>query len=220
MSTNENLYVVTVLFNPFNYQSHRTKFDNFAPYIKWSGATLITVEIAFDGRPFEHTSPDNPDDLQLRTDNVLWHKERGLNLGIQLIERRYPDANDIAWSDDDIRFTNPNWVNDIRLALHHYCIIQPFSQACNLDPKYQSMWICDGRMKFYEEKKGFKQIPAKEMTYTAGGHPGLAWAARRETIDQIGGLLDFGVTGSGTRTWPTHLWGILYSIVNQECPPE
>ena len=28
------------------------------------------------------------------------------------------------------------------------------------------------------------------------GHPGLAWAARRETLDKLGGLLDFAVSGS------------------------
>lgn len=197
MHTKEELAAVCVLFNPFDYNSHKIKYHNFEKYIHWCGVKLITVEIQFDGRPFEHTDRENPDHVQLRTNCVLWHKERGLNIGIQHLKRRYPEIKKFAWLDDDIRFANPNWVHDTLYALDHFCIVQPFSQACNLNPKYESMWVCDSRFRFFIDKRGFHQHPPKSMEYVAGGHPGLAWAARMDVIDNLGGLLDIGVTGSG-----------------------
>lgn len=206
-ATPETLYVVTVLFNPFDFESHKKKYRDFENYIKWSGAHLTTVEIAFGERPFEHTQSGNPDHVQLRTSEVLWHKERGMNLGIQHVLKRFPKAKYIGWFDDDIKFANPNWVADTIKALHHYCVVQPFSQAGSLNPNYEAGWLCDGRIKYFIEKRGFHQHPPKQLHYTAGGHPGLAWAARRETLEALGGLLDVGVTGSGDTYMANALMG-------------
>lgn len=203
----EKLFVVTVLFNPFDFNSHRKKYNDFEQYMKWCGVHLTTVEIAFGNRPFEHTHELNPDHIQLRTDDVLWHKERALNVGIQHVMKRYPNAKYIGWFDDDVRFANPNWVDDTIKALHHYCVIQPFGQACNLNPKFESQWVCEGRIKYFIQKRGFHQNPPRPLQYTAGGHPGLAWAARRETLEQLGGLIDMGVTGSGDTYMANALMG-------------
>jgi len=44
---------------------------------------LYTVEISYGDRPFEVTTPDNPRDLQLRTEHELWHKENALISGFR-----------------------------------------------------------------------------------------------------------------------------------------
>lgn len=203
----KNLFIVTVLFNPFDFESHKKKYRAFEQYVRWSGAHLTTVEIAYADRPFEHTQEGNPDHVQLRTTDVLWHKERGLNLGIQHVMKKYPSAKYIGWFDDDVRLANPHWVEDTIKALHHYCVIQPFSQAVNLNPLFEEQWNCLGRIKHFIKHRGFHQKPEKPLAYTAGGHPGLAWAARRETLEQLGGLIDMGVTGSGDTYMANALMG-------------
>jgi len=191
------LYVVTCIFNPRGFKSRYTLYRDFAPYIEYCGAKLLTVEVAFDGRPFEVTTPGNPWNLQLRTNHELWHKERALNLGIQHLLKLDPNAKYVAWIDADVTFTNPHWVEDTIKALHHYCVIQLFSQAQNLLPNYEMQWSCSSRFHTYCTKKGYHQRPPKHLKYISGGHPGLAWAARIETLDQLGGLFDKSITGSG-----------------------
>lgn len=202
----ETLYGVTVIFNPHGFDSRINLYREFKQYAAFSGIKLMTVEIAFDGRPFEVTSADDPWNLQLRTTDVLWHKERGLNLGIQKIISLAPDCKYFACLDADVRMSNPRWVKDALLALHHYCVIQLFSQAVHLSPSYEELWNCKSRF-FHFANKGFAQKPALKLKYVANGHPGLAWAFRRDTLDQLGGLLDFAVTGSGDTHMANALMG-------------
>lgn len=203
---NENLYGVTVIFNPHGFNSRIQLYREFKPYCEFSNVKLMTVEIAFQDRPFEVTSADDPWNLQLRTCDVLWHKERGLNLGIQKIISMVPDAKYFACLDADVRMGNPHWAKDAVLALHHYCVIQLFSQAIHLSPQYEMLWSCKSRF-YHFANKGFHQYPPKALKYVANGHPGLAWAFRRETLDQLGGLLDFAITGSGDTHMANALMG-------------
>ena len=46
-------------------------------------------------------------------------------------------------------------------------------------------------------KRGFWAARKPKEPFNRGGHPGLAWAARRETLDKLGGLLDVCIAGSG-----------------------
>lgn len=45
-------------------------------------------------------------------------------------------------------------------------------------------------------------------------HPGYAWATRRETFDQMGGLLDFSIVGAGD----LHFAYALFSRVQETLP--
>lgn len=192
----ETLYVVTVIFNPLQFRSRIKLFNEFKPYIEWSGAKLLTVEVALNNHEFECTTSINPWDLQLRTTDVLWHKERGINLGIQQLLKNDPNAKYIAWIDADVKFSDPHWVNNTILALQHYNVIQLFSQASFLNYKNEQLWITDSMVKKYLTK-GYSQKPPLPLEYVSGGHPGLAWAAKRETLEGLGGLIDFCIAGSG-----------------------
>jgi len=64
---------------------------------------LYVGELAYGERPFEVTSADHPNDLQMRTREELWHKENILNATIQ---RLFP----VGWQygayvDGDCHFT-------------------------------------------------------------------------------------------------------------------
>ena len=158
---------------------------------------LMTVEIAFKNRPFEVTTSTDPWNVQLRSSHVIWHKERGLNIGIKKLYEVMPDFDKFCWIDADVLFLNPNWNSDADRALDHFQVIQLFSQVGHLTQNNEIQWTCKGVFHEWIHKKGFYQNPPMPLKYIAGGHPGLAWAMRRDTYEQLKGLLDFTISGSG-----------------------
>lgn len=214
----DKLYVVTAIFNPMLFESRTRLYHRFEKYIEYSGAVLITVEVAWDGRPFEVTTPYNKNNLQLRTEALLWHKERALNLGIEHLKKVHPEAKKVAWIDADVQFANPNWVHDTLNALDHFDVVQPFSQAINLSPKYEKMW--DVRSMFYNfiNNIGYSQHPPKQLKYAGGGHPGLAWAAKISALDCLGGLLDICVHGSADTHMGNALMGDVTLYTSEHFP--
>lgn len=199
----DTFHVVTVISNPIRFKSRYALYNNFKKQVSCAGATLWTVEIAFGDRPFEVTEASNPFHLQLRSFEELWHKENMLNLVIQ----RLPlDWEYVAWIDADISFNRPDWVVETVHQLQHYQVIQMFSKAVDLDPHYNIMKSHNGFMwSFFQN--GHKA--PKGYGYRKYGlwHPGFAWAARKEAIDQLGGLIDFGILGAGDRHMATALIG-------------
>lgn len=190
------LYVITPIFNPFGFKSRYRLYENFKKHMADSGVKLFTVEAAFGNKPFVVTSPHDRMNLQLRTDQVMWHKERLINLAYNELKHRVPDVKFIGWFDSDITFVRPDWAEDTVHALSHLQVIQPFAQAINLDANEEAMWTCPSSFRSYIEGRGFHQEPPLPVSYTYKGHPGLAWAATREALDALGGLYDRCVAGS------------------------
>lgn len=189
----EDFVVVTCVFNPRGFASRYQLYRDFAARCAAAGARLLTVEVALGDRPHEVTERYQDWHVQLRTAWELWHKERALNLGIQRAVQLVPDCRYIAWIDADITFVRPDWVAATAEALQHHAVVQMFGQAGNLTPDEESQWVCDSSFKEYRAAGYHHERAGKRI----GGHPGLAWAARRETLDRLGGLLDFAISGSG-----------------------
>lgn len=80
-----DLWVITTYFNPAGHQTQRCNFDLFAAPIRRAGIPLVVVECAFGDRPFE--LEPGPYDIQVRTRDVLWLKERLVNLAIAQLPR-------------------------------------------------------------------------------------------------------------------------------------
>jgi hypothetical protein len=153
-----------------------------------AGVHLVTIELAFNRRPFEVTDLINPNHIQLRSDQELWHKEKMVNLAIN---RLPPDWKYVAWIDADVTFARSDWAEETVQRLQHYPMVQLFSQAVDLSPSYeilkQSTGIIWGHQEgIYDDRNSY--------TYY---HPGFAWAATREGFDQLGGLFDVAILGSG-----------------------
>lgn len=187
---NKKLYVVTAVFNPCRYRSRIDLYRNFEKYCADSGAELITVELAYGNREYSVTSPDDPRDLQLRTTHELWHKERMLNLGIQKLPK---DWEYVAWVDADVIFARPDWAQETVELLQHYPVIQMFSQAIDLTPRYEILKTHEGVIWAYQEGK------LRNTSKYDHFHPGFAWAARRDALNNLGGLFDTAILGSADR---------------------
>ena len=99
---NSDLWAITSYFNPCGY---RRRLKNYHLFRSRLGVPLVAVELAY-GESFE-LSPDDADIvIQVRAGDVMWQKERLLNLAIQ----RVPDsAESIAWLDADIVFVENDW---------------------------------------------------------------------------------------------------------------
>lgn len=198
-------HVITVVSNPVRYASRGRLYRDFEKHMACSGANLWTVETAFGDRTYELTEAADPRDVRFRTFHELWHKENMINLAIA---RLPSDWEYVAWIDADVLFHRRDWVTETIQQLQHYQVVQLFGHAIDLDPKGHPMQEHQSFLKAYIDK-GFRCPNPKRAEgpcdYYYGGygkrgsfaHPGYAWAARREAIESLGGLIDWAILGSG-----------------------
>lgn len=178
------LAVVTSHFNPMGYENRRTNYREFAREMAEAGVDMFTVEVAFENEPFD--LPPDERTLQLRTSDIMWHKEAALN---RLIEELPDEYDKVAWIDADLIFSNSNWPRDAAGALEETPVVQLFSSVvclqANGDP-VQNDRASVGAV-FAESGEKFAQTNAA---------PGYAWAARRSFLRKHR-LYDAGILGSG-----------------------
>ena len=203
----KTLHVIATVFNPWRYKSRIKLYREFEKYVTDSGAELWTVELAHGRRDWEVTQRDNPHHLRLRSRHELWHKESMTNLGIQQLPRNWKY---VAWVDADVTFARPDWVEETVQLLQHYPVLQLFSETVDLSPHCTQLKRHLGLVWAYQEGLFDPKDPRYE-TY----HPGFAWAARREAIDQLGGLFDVALLGSADR----HMALSLLGLVHHSHPP-
>jgi hypothetical protein len=187
--------------NPLRWRARYRNYELFARSVEQAGAVLYTAEIAFEDRPFEITSASNPRHLQLRTRDELWLKENALNL---LAKQLPTDARYVAWIDADVLHARPDWADETVEQLRHFRVVQTFQWAQDLDADYNPMpgmggpriGLPPGQIRSYGW--GIRNdYPRQGDRYAHHWHPGFSWAARREMLDELGGLFEYGVTSSG-----------------------
>jgi hypothetical protein len=122
-----DLAVITSHFNPCDYEMPRRNYLRFAAALRVQGVRLFTIELAFGSHPF--FLQQSTDCIRLRTNHILWHKERLLNLMLDHVPGQFDK---IAWVDADILFEDPNWVQSARDLLTNCLVVQLFSHATYL----------------------------------------------------------------------------------------
>lgn len=90
------LAVITTFFNPCNYINLKHNYLKFSKKIK-DKCDLFTIELSFDGNFF--INDENVIHINGDKDNILWQKERLLNI---LLSKLPKDYTNIAWVDCDI----------------------------------------------------------------------------------------------------------------------
>lgn len=193
------LHVVTMVYNPARYSVRYKLYKAFEEYVAASGAILWTAEVALRDRNFEVTDPSNPQHLQLRTTDFLWLKENVLNL---LVRRLPSNWKYVAWIDADVTFARADWVAECVHKLQEYKLIQMFSHALDLDNYYRPLTNFNSFLYSYVNNKPWPILVNSEKGgyYSYGGsqwHPGYAWAARRSAYNDLGGLGEIAILGSG-----------------------
>jgi hypothetical protein len=198
-------HVLCVISNPMRYGSRYRLYEQFAEDINRKGAPhLWTVELQAGARVHKVTEPENDKHIQVwktHLSGTLWDKESMINIGISQIIKNYPDARYIAWVDADVRW-EPGMIAEAQHALQHWDVIQLWSHSLDLGPNNESVGKIQQSF-MYCHWKGIKV--ESQNGYTQGGHPGFAWAARRDALNKLGVSLDsgplisFGALGSADR---------------------
>jgi hypothetical protein len=111
-----------------------------------------------------------------RKSNMLWQKERLLNIALANISDEYTN---IVWLDGDVIFSIDNIGDAITKALETHHVVQLFTEADMLES--------DGSIYKSSPSYGYME---------PHGHCGYAWAIRRDTLDSIGGFFDSHPFGS------------------------
>ena len=186
------LHVIIVVSNPCLYNRRYQLLRDFVYRTRREEqfVTLYIVELIYPGQQFVVTDKENSRHLQLQTETVLWHKENLVNLGV---ERLLPaDYKCFAWIDADIEFESSTWALDtLKILNGSRDIVQLFSHAVDMQSDGTNITIANG----------FGYSYSKNKVYAATGsdrwHPGYAWAMTRRAYEQLGGLYDRGILGSG-----------------------
>ncbi len=184
-----DLCVLTAYFNPRKYKALLNNYLMFRDSMVRSGIELFTIECAFEGADFELESSDCV--LQLRSNSIIWQKERMFNVALGRLGGRYSK---FAWIDADLFFTNKDWARDASSLLDQYPVVQLFKRAIKLPSGsrfYTGSGVnCRSVVAVYKENPGL----LRGGIYAEHGHTGYAWAATAHALSA--GLYDGHILGS------------------------
>lgn len=194
------LWGITAYFNPAGYRSRLSTYLTFRKNLQ---IPLVAVELSFN-RQFELRDDDAEIVVRLIGKDVLWQKERLLNLGLRALPR---ECDAVAWLDCDVVFANEAWPQLAYAALTQFPIVQLFSERCNLARgaiHNEAGWspvdivapgvghtIAIGRLQPDDLRVAGNFTTGRPTT-------GLAWAARRPLLERHR-LYDASVMGGGDR---------------------
>jgi hypothetical protein len=163
---------------------------------------LVAVELSFDEK-FQLAASDADVLVQLHSPSILWQKERLLNVALKSLPHC---CEKVAWLDCDILFESDDWVERASRALDEFALLHLFQERNELprDLTIDSPDSCRVNLKsesvVYHLATGETTV---EEASTPGGllrgsTAGLAWASRKDTLDEYG-LYDACIVGGGDR---------------------
>jgi len=204
------MWAICSFYNPARY---RRRLANYRIFRQNLAIPLVTVELSFDDH-FELTEGDADILIQISGGAVLWQKERLLNLAIKSVP---PNVSNIAWIDCDVIFARPDWVEEANAQLDAFSVVQLFSNVVDLnqdnhqvDITYHDISPC-----FHGVVSSMKQRHlSAEVVFAQprSRFAGLAWAARREILENHG-LYDAMIAGGGDRAMASAMYGQLETLV-------
>jgi len=217
----EGLWAITSYFNPMRYQSKRANYRVFRQHLN---VPLVAVELAYSP-DFELKEGDADILVQLRGRDVMWQKERLLNVALQALPR---SCNKVIWVDGDIVFEAKDWPERVSRHLDRFIIMQTFSKA-HLTPRD---WIPGD---FRPSVKELMLTRCSVVSAISSGLPaqsclvqphieiraaryakGLGWAARRELLDRHG-FYDAGIIGGSDLAMACACYGCFEAAMRRTC---
>lgn len=209
----DKLNVIIVISNPCNYKKRYILAKRFINRMNLeTNVNLYIVELINPGQEYQITQKNNPNHLQLESKYILWMKECMINQGVKLLPS---DWKAFAFIDADIIFDNPHWVNDTLKLLNSFDIVQLFSHAIDMDENEDTMNIFTSfGYKYIHRRKHFSSGKINQIS-----HPGYGYAITRKAYEQIGGLYELSIIGSGDQNMAMSLINKgQYSLNNQVHP--
>jgi hypothetical protein len=192
------LWAISCFFNPVGSQR---RLQNYRRFRRHLNVPLLTVELSFQDR-FELREGDAETLVRLQGQDVLWQKERLLNVALQHL----PGACDkVAWLDCDVLFDREDWAVQADGLLVQFPLVQLFSQLVHLGPDgfLEEVPPTSARRISLAYRWATRTIPGDlflrpEATSQQRCNCGMAWAGRRSVLEKHG-LYDALVLGMGDK---------------------
>ena len=184
---------------------YQRRLANYRSFRKHLTVPLLTVELSY-GAEFDLQADEADVLVQLRGGDVMWQKERLLNVGLQILPS---ECSKVVWLDCDVIFGEEDWSEGVSRLLDTFLLVQPHSRVHYLpgnvgpgeirseagltdEPSRSSVAsaVASGLSAHTSVRQTSEM--RREDTYA----PGIAWAARRELIDEHG-FYDALVVGGG-----------------------
>lgn len=219
-----SIVAITSWFNPLGWRSRRRNYDTFRRHL---GVPLVTVEWHPEGR-FELGPGDADRVVRVAGGDLMWQKERLLEVALAHLP---DDARCVAWVDAGVVFADPSWAERTVRALERAEVVQPFATARYLDAQATSDLAAGRRRRddppsaagapstmrvaaergvaalVEDDLAGLRREGLPGDGRTLPRCPGLAWAARRDVLHDVG-LFDRAVIGSGDLLWQLAVLGV------------
>lgn len=196
LESSNALHVIGVIQNAVRYHSRYRLFHEWAKEMcATPNVKLHVVEATYGDRlPECSNGVLNYNYHQVKTSSEVWLKENLINIGVKNLLPR--DWKYMAWVDCDVHFRNPNWALQTIHQLQHYNILQPWSDAVDLDfhGGIHSHFKSFGSLHANKKPKSHYKNNPYNHPY---GHSGFAWACNRYFYENVEKLLDFCIVGAG-----------------------
>jgi hypothetical protein len=192
------LWAVTSYFNPAGFRRRRENYRVFRDHLD---VPLATVELSFNGR-FELGPQDAEMLIQINGRDVMWQKERLLNVAVQALPAH---CTKVAFLDCDVVFVWPDWASLLSRRLDEVPLAQPFTTVHYPPPDVpvESPGVLAGDFQrpsvghLLEQGWSNAQILGNFTARRPGSRStGHALAARRDLL-QVHGLYDAAIIGGG-----------------------
>jgi len=206
-----NVAVVCCYFNFTNSAFRYKNYQHFQKNIRKHNIKLLTVEFNPTNR-YELNNKDADSLVQTSDGDIMWQKERLLNIGIDLL----PSNTDIVIiADTDIVFGREDFVDILCKSLEQYKVVQCFSDTLVFNPLLE---LDD--VNFFKLNHNLTYNFCNMGTSVVRNHLingainrsdsayGLAWAFRYDILKSIK-LFDYNIIGSGDKL----LFGALFDIL-------
>ncbi len=181
----DKIAVVIPYFNFTGSQNRNANYFRTVNHLIDRGFPVFTVEVALSESEFH--IPEGPRVKHYIVNAPMFMYANLFNLCVKDLPDKYTM---VAWPDADVIFDRPDIVDATISALDDYPIVQMFKFVTWLGP--------DGRPE-RRRRQNYASLAYSRMngrSNSIGRWPGLAWAARREVLDSIGGLYDAYPAGS------------------------
>ena len=194
------LWAITAYFNPAGYARRARNYRLFRERLT---VPLVAVELSFDGR-FELAPGDAEVLVQLHHGDVMWQKERLLNLALAHLP---PACDAVAWLDGDVVFARDDWAARARRALEDHALVHLFEERHDLPPEAGAdalaSWSAEPTAtsivrRLAAGEIGHEALSGNELVVRFRSCTGLAWAMRREALERHR-LYDATIVGSGDK---------------------
>jgi hypothetical protein len=204
----DGVWGITSYFDP---SGRKKRLGNYREFRRRLQVPLVAVELSFDGC-FDLGPEDAEILIQIRGGSILWQKERLLNLALQALPKT---CDTVAWLDCDTIFLQPDWPCTVRKLLDKFALVQLFERLHHLPPDYHGDTpdVFRSQVPFQSIASCYVKGTLADKSFRTTGlslrhqyNPGMAWAARRATLE-LHGLYDALIVGSGDKALVSAAWG-------------